>query len=273
MKLQYLLDRLWNDYIKQNPHAKKVYDLFVNRGNRIVDDHIAFRTFDDPRVDINVLASVFLKHGYKEKNEYDFHKKHLYAKHFEHPDEKYPRIFISQLLLDKFSDELKLIVQKQIDRIPAKILQSDELIFSGTPWSPIRYDIYEKLRKESEYAAWLYVNGYRTNHFAISINHLDTFDDIYELNNFLKDEGFIMNNSNGEVQGSPEVLLEQSSIKAGKQKLQFEEGEYEVPTCYYEFTKRYKDDEGDKYSGFIAKSADKIFESTDQYDLEIYRNT
>ena len=36
----------------------------------------------------------------------------------------------------------------------------------------------------------------------------------------------------------------------------------EIPTCYYEFALRYPDAEGKPYQGFVAASADKIFEST-----------
>lgn len=266
MTLNEILDRLWQDYTNQNPHAKKVYDLFKSKGEEVYNDHIAFRTFDDPRVDVDVLAHVFKEGGYKEKGSYDFPEKHLFAKHFEHPDTDKPRIFISQLLLDKFSDELKMIAEKQVDKIPAKILHSDELIFSGNVWGKPRYAIYEKLRNESEYAAWLYVHGFRANHFTVNINALKNFEEITQVNQFLKENGFLLNDSGGEVKGSPETLLEQSSIKAGKEKVTFEEGVYEVPSCYYEFAKRYKDEEGSFFSGFIAKSADKIFESTDYYD-------
>ncbi len=265
MDLNQLLNRLWDDYTRQNPHARKVYDLFQQKGEKVVNDHIAFRTFNDPRVDVDMLARVFIKHGYREKGEYNFTAKKLYAKHYEHPDKDKPRIFISQLLLDEFSDTLKMVVQKQIDWIPAEKLQSDELILLGNLWKPIKYSTYQELRKESEYAAWLYVNGFRANHFTVNINELKHFDDIREVNSFLKENGFLLNDSGGEVKGSPDLLLEQSSIKAGKQEIEFEEGKYEVPTCYYEFAKRYPDEDGNLYSGFIAKSADKIFESTDFY--------
>jgi hypothetical protein len=48
-------------------------------------------------------------------------------------------------------------------------------------------------------------------------------------------------------------------------KVKFEEGIFEVPSCYYEFAQRFPDSTGKLYSGFIAKSADKIFESTNYY--------
>ena len=42
----------------------------------------------------------------------------------------------------------------------------------------------------------------------------------------------------------------------------FAEGSKEVPCCYYEFAERFRMPDGKLFSGFIAKSADKIFEST-----------
>ena len=52
---------------------------------------------------------------------------------------------------------------------------------------------------------------------------------------------------------------------AGILPVKFKEGTFEIPSCYYEFARRYPDHDGNLYSGFIAKSADKIFESTDFY--------
>ena len=75
----------------------------------------------------------------------------------------------------------------------------------------------------------------------------------------------MLNDAGGEIQGNPEELLEQSSIKAGIISVKFREGIFEIPGCYYEFARRYPDTDGKLYSGFIAKSADKIFESTNFY--------
>ena len=51
---------------------------------------------------------------------------------------------------------------------------------------------------------------------------------------------------------------------ADKVKVQFTELDTEVPSCYYEFAKRYPDTNGKLYQGFVSKSADKIFESTNK---------
>ncbi len=70
----------------------------------IFNDHVAFRTFDDARVNIEVLAKPFIEAGYIECGEYTFEEKKLYAKHFEHAtDKNAPRVFISQLKTAEFS--------------------------------------------------------------------------------------------------------------------------------------------------------------------------
>jgi hypothetical protein len=266
MNYQDIFERLWQDYITQNPATKKVYDLLVMEGETIVNDHIAFRTFNDPRIGIDVLAKVFIKNGYEFRGEYHFEQKKLYARHFEHKtDPLAPRVFISELLVDQFSDHMKLVVNEWVNSIPVSLLKSDELIFAGSIITNPSYKVYEKLRIESEYAAWLYVNGFCANHFTVSVNALKEYDTIEKINTFLKNNGFQLNDANGEIQGTPADLLEQSSIKAGIIRVPFQEGDFDIPGCYYEFALRYPDQDGKLYSGFVAKSADKIFESTNYY--------
>jgi hypothetical protein len=118
--------------------------------------------------------------------------------------------------------------------------------------------------KESDYAAWVAAFGYRPNHFTILINALKNFTDITDLNNFLKTNGFKLNASGGEVKGSKEVFLEQSSTLANNIKVDFIDGKLDIPACYFEFAKRYPLPNGKLYKGFVANSADKIFESTKQ---------
>ncbi|PKP22155.1 MAG: DUF1338 domain-containing protein [Bacteroidetes bacterium HGW-Bacteroidetes-21] len=266
MTKEYIFDRLWVDYIHQNPIVNEVYQSFCDLGEEVINDHIALRTFNDPRINIEVLSRPFIEAGYREKGEYVFEEKHLKAKHFEHiSDTKAPRVFISELVTEDFSPFLQEVVKKWIDQIPETLLSSDELIFSGNKTGAPSFSTYEKLRDESEYAAWLYVNGFCANHFTVSVNYLKNLKDIFEVNNFLKDKGFLMNDSGGEVKGTAKELLRQSSIKSGKINIQFVEGVKETPGCYYEFAERFEDANGQIYSGFIAKSADKIFESTDFY--------
>ena len=264
IKAQKLFDRLWHDYISQNPEAKRVYDLLISEVETVENDHIAFRTWDDPRVSIDVLAKPFIDAGYEYKGDYIFEEKKLIAKHFEYkPFRNAPRIFISALQIKYFSPFLQKIAAELINRIPKTTLDSPNLVYAGNIWEKPKYDTYLKLKEESEYAAWLYVYGFRANHFTVSINALKKYNDIYSLNQLLKEKGFKLNTSGGEVKGTPEELLEQSSTKAGKLDVQFDKGIFNIPSCYYEFACRYPDKTGKLYGGFIAKSADKIFESTD----------
>lgn len=262
MQVQYIFQRLWDDYTKQNPSVQAVYDLFASRGEAVVNDHIAFRTFDDPRINIDVLSKVFLEAGYAYKGDYHFGSKHLYAKHFEMDGQ--PRVFISQLITSDFSTGLQRQVTSLVDAIPVEMLNSAELIFSGNQWGKPSYEIYEQLRAESEYAAWLYVNGFCANHFTVSVNHLQSLHSLEAVNDLLKENGFLLNDSGGEIKGTPVELLEQSSIRSALTTVDFIEGPQQIPGCYYEFARRYADVDGRIYSGFIAKSADKIFESTDK---------
>ncbi len=266
MKHNEIFDRLWAVYTAQNPATKKVWELLSAEGETIINDHVAFRTYDHPQINIDVLSREFLASGYVYKGDYHFKEKKLYAKHFEHAsDRQAPRVFISQLLTSEFSPLLRQTVKDWIQAIPANKLASPDLIYSGNLSGMPSFELFEQLRKESEYAAWLYVNGFCANHFTVSVNFLKKYDSIAKINAFLKGKGFLMNDAGGEIQGSPEDLLEQSSIRAGMVSTLFKEGFFDVPGCYYEFAKRYADTNGKLYSGFIARSADKIFQSTDFY--------
>ena len=262
--LDELLSKLWDDYCKVNPHARGVYNLLKDRGERIVNDHIAFRTFNLSNVGIDVVARVFKNSGYKAMGDYTFPEKKLEAKHYEHEDKKRPKIFVSELKTEAFSSNLQSIVQSLVKQVDETMTSQWDFVVSGRLWQPITYTCYERLREESEYAAWLAAFGFRANHFTILINALEGFETVVELNQCLKDNGFRLNSSGGEVKGSPSVYLEQSSTLAGPATVEFADGPREIPGCYYEFAKRYPLGTGELFQGFVARSADKIFESTDK---------
>ncbi|MBI5154978.1 DUF1338 family protein, partial [Candidatus Poribacteria bacterium] len=58
----------------------------------------------------------------------------------------------------------------------------------------------------------------------------------------------------------------QGSTMGDEVEIEFVDGRREmIPSCYYEFARRYPDPKTGKiYDGFVAASADKIFESTDK---------
>lgn len=259
-----LLDKLWELHQQLCPSAHKIHSLFKAKGDTIVNDHIALRTYRHPSCGIDVLAKPFLDMGYKESGEYNFEAKKLYAKHFQIPGNTVaPKIFISELMLEHFSDSLQNTINETIEQVNPEVFTKDNLLVSGRPWKNISYKTYEALRSESEYAAWMYAYGFCANHFTVFVNALDYFKDLQSVNTFLEQEGFTLNASGGKIKGTPEQLLEQSSIIADLVNVPFVDGDKKIPGCYYEFARRYPDKNGELYQGFVASSADKIFESTD----------
>jgi hypothetical protein len=262
MSIQTVLEHMWQDYLLLNPEAQRVVDTLLAEGESIVNDHIALRTFNVGVVALDECAKPFLAMGYEEKDEYCFDAKKLRAKHYEYTaDPSKPKIFISELLVNEFSTEFQDIAKSLVATISANQVQQSNFFYSGRPWN-VSLSQYETLLKESDYGAWMAAIGYRPNHFTVSINTLNKYSDIKTLNDFLKSKGFKLNSSGGEIKGGPDVLLEQSSTLANRVELEFTDGKKEVPSCYFEFAKRYPIVSGELYQGFIAKSADKIFEST-----------
>lgn len=269
METASIFNRFWEPYSTQNPNAKRIYDLFTAEGEKVIHDHIALRTFNDPRMNIDVIAKVFTDNGYEARGTYEFKAKKVFGRHYEHKtDPNAPKAFISELLLEDLSEYLQKTIKGYINSLGNESYSDPDLVYNGSIWGKIPYETYNKLREESEYAAWLLVYGYRANHFAIKVNELNKFTSLQEVNAFVKSHGYLMNTSAGEIYGTPEELLEQSATKAEIMPFEFTDGVFEIPACFYEFTRRYNDADGKQYSGFIAANADKIFESTNFYKKE-----
>ncbi len=261
-KIINLFNVLWQDYIKVTPTALKIHELLGSKEHEdIVNDHIALRTFDIERVNLEKLSLHFKALGYQECGKYYFKEKKLLAKHYEHPDVIAPKVFISQLLLSEFSIILQELVKKFMRSVDDKAVYSQGFLSSGRHWD-IDTKTYELLRRESEYAAWLYVWGFRANHFTVSVNHLKAFDSLEEVNVALKNAGFQLNSVGGEIKGSPELFLEQSSTLADEVLVEFSDKSIVIPSCFYEFALRYVTPKGTLFSGFVEASANQIFEST-----------
>ena len=260
MTVSTLFEKMWQDYTILNPSVLKVHEVFTKRGETVLNDHVAFRTFNHPQLNLQVLAQVFLKNGYTKKGDYQFKVKKLYAEHFEHTNPKMPKIFISHLLVEQLSSAAQKIISNVIAQMDFSTTKKDDFCISGRPWK-ISYADYQTLLNESEYAAWMVAFGFRVNHFTVLVNELKTLKNLTEVNTALKNAGFRLNSSGGEIKGSAQIGLEQSSILAKNVNVTFSDGTYEIPGCYYEFAHRFPVN-GMLYNGFVEQSADKIFEST-----------
>ena len=255
-----LFNNIWQNYLEVTPSADKVHQL-LGTGSDLINDHVAYRTFNIAKVNIEKISAHLLNLGYKECGEYHFEAKKLYAKHFEHTDTSLPKVFISELLVEEFSPRVQEIIEKMVANINEGDVNVESFLYSGTHWK-VSHQEYLDLLAESEYAAWVSAWGYRANHFTVSINHLESYDTIESVNDAVKAGGFTLNSAGGEIKGDEEVKLEQSSTMADHVLVEFSDKTVAIPSCFYEFAKRYPMENGELYTGFVAASADKIFEST-----------
>ncbi len=253
---------LWVDYVAIAPSAGTIHQMFRDRGERVLNDHVAFRTFSGPQVGIEALEPHLLKLGYSRHEPYRFEAKRLDAWSYLPPDPKYPRVFLSELKRDEFSGPARDIIDRLADSISEDAAGSSAVFHAGRLWPAVTLAEYETLAAESEYAAWLASLGMHANHFTISVNELQDTPTIESALNLVESSGHPISDAGGRVKGSAEVLLAQGSTRADRMTVEFADGSLEVPTCYTEFALRFSDGAGHLYQGFVPASADHIFEST-----------
>ncbi len=262
MNIRNLFDDMWALYARINPSVVNVKKLMEkHEGGSVKNDHIALRTFNHPRINRDVIAKSFVDSGYKAVENLAFEKKKLDATYYLHDDDDLTRVFISELRLEEFSNELQEVINDLVDQITDNAISQFDFCNYGTPWSMITKETYDLLKEESEYAAWVATFGFIVNHFTISVTDCESFDNLEQVNSYLKENGYRINDSGGEIKGSVEQGLEQSSILAEDIMVNFDSIDneiHDIPGCYYEFALRHNG-----FDGFIAGSADKIFESTD----------
>ena len=150
MDIDEFFQSLWDDYVKMAPLAQRLRGLLEARGEHVVNDHIAFRTFDVAPIQLEALELPILALGYRRYEPYAFPDKHLRA--FGYVREGYPRIFLSELETRYFSPSL----QETVGRLCAQVSQPN---FPGRPWQPVDWSTYQALLNESEYAGWVAALG------------------------------------------------------------------------------------------------------------------
>lgn len=261
--LDALFDRLWADYTAITPQAERIHDLLTARGESVVNDHVALRTWDLPGLEIEAVDRAFVAAGYQPAQSYEFPDKKLHAYHYEHAEPGRPKLFISALHVNELSADAGTLIEQLAAQMDRGAEAHPMFASSGRHWQ-LERAIYERLAAESEYAAWVAAFGLRANHFTVSVNHLTTFSGISELNDFLINKGFKLNEAGGIIKGSRAELLEQSSTLADQIEIDVTGGSMSVPSCYVEFARRYPGPDGVLFQGFVPSSANRIFESTDR---------
>ncbi|WP_317933519.1 DUF1338 domain-containing protein [Halioxenophilus sp. WMMB6] len=255
---------LWQNYTEVTPQALAIHQLLAELGEPVVNDHVAFRTFSESAINLVALESVLADLGYQAYGAFRFEQKKLNARCYKHRTESTAaKIFLSELQIRELSASSQKILRNLTAQIPTELELAPALFWRGCLWQPLEFGAYQELLLESEYAAWLATMGLRVNHFTVSVNHLKRYTSIESINALLVGNGFRLNTVGGEIKGSPQVLLEQSSTLADTIDHCFASGDHHaIPSCFYEFARRYPKLNGELFDSFIEGNADKIFEST-----------
>lgn len=263
MDLESFYASLWHSYIEVTPQAKAIHELFTSYGESVVNDHVAFRTLSNSPVDIGGLEPALFSLGYRADADYVFEAKKLLARSYIHDERTAPKVFLSELQRHRLSAQTRALLEDIVSQIPDDHGPDPSIFWRGLLWRTPEAHVYRRLLGESEYAAWLVTMGLRVNHFTISLNHLKRFNNLPEVIDLLKQNNFAINASGGAIKGSPQSLLEQAATMADEISFEFADGEiYRIPSCFYEFAKRYPSENGEIFQGFVTGNADKIFEST-----------
>lgn len=290
--LETVLAGLMRRYSDRVPDVKKILRAMVDEKqipaeDSVENDHIAFRTMGVSHLGIASLEKIFLHYGYVKREPYFFEQKKLNAFWYAPPKEHYPRIFISELRVEKLSETSQKIIHSYTDTVKADPVDSINLDdgeavdrFLHSPlWHTPTWEDYEQLLKESEYAAWVVYNRYYLNHFTISVHNLKGEQGKLEnFNTFLEKHGVVLNDSGGKIKASPDGKLRQSSTVAQMIQAEFPSIKggvlnHTIAGSYVEFAERCVLDEFanlpadqikriHRRDGFEAGNADKIFEST-----------
>ena len=295
---QELWNQLWEIYRQRVGYAR-VYEAMIKAaGGRVANDHIAFRSLrlvvDSPLGSVNLgisyLESMLQWLGYQVAGEYHFRDRHLYARHYRHPDQNegdLPKIFISELIVEQLPPSIVQSIQDTVQSGSFFSLstwqqslfpsQKDEKAIAKAlipiftrPWAPPKRTVVEAVNAVSQYGAWVLLHGYAVNHFTGYINRQNTptYPDIESTARALARQGVPMKDS---FEGGKNTGLRQTATQAIAEPVTVldEQGHQERMLwsyAYYELAQRYlvADSTGSQslFEGFIGPQARHLFEMT-----------
>jgi hypothetical protein len=295
--LSRLLDALWQHYIQRVPYARTYAELVESKGGNVVNDHIAFRTFNtvtgkQPH-GIGAIWHILDAFQYKPVSNYNFKEKKLHAVHFEHPQKQFPKIFVSQLEVSELPqwaqdlinehvrdthyhlseiaclDLLELHKNEELEESAVKNLVRELTHYFARPWSIPRQESVEKLNEVSQYAAWTLLHGNSVNHFTAFINYQNVkeWPDLQTTCEALAAAGIPMKDH---IEGQKGSKLQQSSTQAIPEMVDIikpdgSKGQIPWSYAYYELAERgfiEKDGNQVLFSGFLGEQATHLFEMT-----------
>lgn len=288
-----LFDTLWDRY-RQRVSYVQTYEKVIREAKAtFVNDHIAFRTFgtQQPPAGISTISRIFEALGYRAAGSYHFDDKQLSAIHFQHANQQFPKLFISELKVWELPAAPRAIIERTVsshrpaiasdvlaalsnldkDASPAAdLLPKVVAQFHDLPWILPAKDDVATLNKASQYAAWVLVHGYNVNHFTSLINShgVPQLDDIEKTIAALQKAGVPMKT---EIEGERGSKLRQTATEAVTIDVAAHDrgSPTQMPWTYAYFELAQRDLVTDpatgkkvRFEGFLGPQATNLFEMT-----------
>jgi hypothetical protein len=188
---------------------------------------------------------------------YGLADRHLRARYWQHDDPAVPKLFISELVPGELSPAAQAVIGRLVGQLPAGFGARGDVAWAGRRWR-VAYADYLALRAESEFAAWVAAFGFCVHHFTVDVDSLSTFPDLEALGAFLIEHGFTLDDRGGTIKGSRADRIEQSSTRADTGVVAFADRVVRIPSCRYEFSRRYRLPSGQLFHGFVPASGEPI---------------
>ncbi|WP_319499560.1 DUF1338 domain-containing protein [uncultured Draconibacterium sp.] len=291
-----LLTRLWVMYLDRVSYAREYQRLVIDKGGSVVNDHIAFRTFNthtgEQPEGIRAIKHIISCLEYVPVEKYNFKKKKLNAVHFEHPDPMFPKLFVSQLEVEELPEWAQQIIKNtvketpyllsdesiallatlkekgELPRVAGEMLVNDLAQYFRRPWNVPNKDDVLKVNDVSQYAAWVLLHGNAVNHFTAFVNYqnVSEWPDLESTCKGMADAGIPMKES---LEGEKGSKLQQSATLAVKEEVEVkgDDGIEKMPWtyAYYELAERglvIENGEEKLFSGFLGEQARHLFDMT-----------
>jgi len=194
--LDELLSALWEAHGRTNPEANRVRRVLFPEGHPgTALDHVAVRTLDHPKLGIARSARLFERHGYRAAGERRSKDGTRTVRRYLPALPGAPAVIISELQLAVHSRGLRDIVGSLVRQFDPGKLDDAAFALAARPWHPVLHESYERLQRESPFAAWVAAFGPAPQHVTIRADALPDCGDLETIAARLADCGLALASS------------------------------------------------------------------------------
>ncbi len=269
-----LVDKLWNGYLNDIPHAKAIFDFLSRENKNIALDHFAIIDLPSRNTGIPILSQIFSSLGFViEGLDYLPDKQNDFLWMVEEGAQEklvhdvLPQVVLADFRLDELPFSIRKIIEKYTGQIPAcplshsdiennigKLQQGDESAgklllsflvsyFNTRDWEVPSLADFRTVQEANELLAWVLLFGRKVNHFTISVHLLENYKDLQDFHNKLPETLNCnlnkLNNIGSVFKGSPQLGIMQSSTLGELKEIQLADGTAFIRDSFMEFIWRY----------------------------------